>query len=104
MVKQYHPKAFIIENVPGMATLYWGQIKDEILRRFTNIGYNIECKILCAADYGVPQMRKRLIFMGVRKEIGRPEFPAARPGGLTPAFFLPSLSLLFVFLDPSYSF
>lgn len=34
MVKQYKPKAFIIENVPGMATLYEGQIKDEILKRF----------------------------------------------------------------------
>lgn len=33
MVKQYQPKAFIIENVPGMATLYEGQIKDEILRK-----------------------------------------------------------------------
>lgn len=61
MVKQYKPKAFIIENVPGMATLYEGQIKDEILKRFRKMGYNIECKILCAADYGVPQIRKRLI-------------------------------------------
>ena len=75
MVKQYQPKAFIIENVPGMATLYEGQIKEEILRRFTNMGYNIDCKILCAADYGVPQMRKRLIFMGIRKDIGVPKFP-----------------------------
>lgn len=76
MVKQYQPKGFIIENVPGMATLYDGQIKDEILRRFRNLGYNIECKILCAADYGVPQMRKRLVFMGVRSDIGTPVFPA----------------------------
>lgn len=76
MVKQYQPKGFIIENVPGMATLYDGQIKDEILRRFRNLGYNIECKILCAADYGVPQMRKRLVFMGVRSDIGAPVFPA----------------------------
>ena len=75
IVKQYQPKAFIIENVPGMATLYEGQIKDEILRRFKKMGYNIECKILCAADYGVPQMRKRLIFMGIRKDIGTPKFP-----------------------------
>ena len=75
MVKQYQPKAFIIENVPGMATFYEGQIKEEILRRFTNMGYNIDCKILCAADYGVPQMRKRLIFMGIRKDIGVPKFP-----------------------------
>lgn len=77
MVKQYQPKAFIIENVPGMATLYDGQIKEEILKRFRSMGYNIDCKILCAADYGVPQMRKRLIFMGVRKDIGEPEFPKA---------------------------
>lgn len=75
IVKQYQPKAFIIENVPGMATLYNGQIKDEILRRFNKLGYNIECKILCAADYGVPQIRKRLIFMGIRKDIGKPIFP-----------------------------
>ena len=75
MVKQYKPKAFIIENVPGMATLYEGQIKDEILKRFRKMGYNIECKILCAADYGVPQIRKRLIFMGIREDIGKPEFP-----------------------------
>lgn len=75
MVRQYQPKGFIIENVPGMATLYEGQIKDEILKRFRNMGYNIECKILCAADYGVPQMRNRLIFMGVRKDIGSPQFP-----------------------------
>ena len=77
MVKQYQPKGFIIENVPGMATLYEGQIKDEILRRFDAMGYNVQCKILCAADYGVPQLRRRLIFMGVRKDIGEPAFPAA---------------------------
>lgn len=75
MVRQFNPMGFIIENVPGMATLYNGQIKEEILRRFRNMGYNIECRILCAADYGVPQMRKRLIFMGVRKNVGKPGFP-----------------------------
>lgn len=74
-VKTYKPKGFIIENVPGMATMYQGQVKDEILKRFRNMGYNIDCKILLAADYGVPQMRKRLIFMGIRKDIGFPKFP-----------------------------
>ncbi len=75
MVKQYKPKGFIIENVPGMATMYKGQVKDEVLRRFDEIGYNIACQILKACDYGVPQMRKRLVFMGVRKDIGEPHFP-----------------------------
>lgn len=76
-VREYSPKGFIIENVPGMATLYNGQIKDEILRRFKALGYNVESRILCAADYGVPQIRRRLIFMGVRKDIGYPIFPDA---------------------------
>lgn len=80
MVRQYNPKGFIIENVPGMATLYDGQIKDEILRRFREMGYNIDCKILKACDYGVPQMRKRLVFMGVRNDIGTPHFPIPQFG------------------------
>lgn len=75
MVRQFQPMGFVIENVPGMATLYQGQIKEEILRRFDAIGYHVACRILCAADYGVPQMRKRLIFLGIRKDIGTPEFP-----------------------------
>lgn len=75
MVQQYQPKGFIIENVPGMATMYNGQVKDEVLRRFNEMGYNIACQILKACDYGVPQMRKRLVFMGVRKDIGEPHFP-----------------------------
>jgi DNA (cytosine-5)-methyltransferase 1 len=75
MVRQFNPKGFIIENVPGMATMYKGQVKDEILKRFKNLGYNVECKILCAADYGVPQLRRRLIFMGIRKDVGVPVFP-----------------------------
>ena len=75
MVKQYQPKGFIIENVPGMSTMYDGQVKEEVLKRFREMGYNVECQILCAADYGVPQLRKRLVYMGVRVDIGTPKFP-----------------------------
>lgn len=74
-VKRYHPKAFMIENVPGMATLYKGEVKNEIMRRFKNIGYNVTCKILCSADYGVPQIRKRLVFIGLRNSVKEYEFP-----------------------------
>ncbi len=77
MVKLYEPKAFVIENVPGMATLYEGQIKEEILKRFRALGYSVDCKILCAADYGVPQMRKRLVFIGIKDKLGKASFPEA---------------------------
>lgn len=74
-VKRYTPKAFMIENVPGMATLYKGEVKDEIVRRFSKIGYNVSYKILCSADYGVPQIRKRLIFVGLRNSKENFTFP-----------------------------
>lgn len=74
-VRQFQPKGFVIENVPGMSTLYNGEIREEILKRFKNLEYNVECRILCAADYGVPQLRKRLVFIGVRDDIGEPCFP-----------------------------
>lgn len=44
MVRQYKPKGFIIENVPGMATLYDGQIKDEILKGLTTWGTTYNAK------------------------------------------------------------
>lgn len=75
MVHRYKPKAFLIENVPGMATLYNGEVKDEILKRFREMGYKIDCKVLCSADYGVPQIRKRLVFVGLRDGEETFEFP-----------------------------
>ena len=75
-VEIFRPDGFIIENVPGMATLYKGEVKDEILKRFRKLGYNIDCRVLCAADYGVPQIRKRLVFIAIKNEFGEISFPA----------------------------
>ncbi len=74
-VKELKPKAFMIENVTGMATLYKGKVKEEIIKRFNKLGYNVNSQVLCAADYGVPQIRKRLIFIGLRKKLGEYDFP-----------------------------
>lgn len=75
IVDKMRPKAFLIENVPGLATLYGGIIKDEIIWRFKNLGYGTSMDMLCAADYGVPQMRRRVFFVGLREELGKFEFP-----------------------------
>lgn len=73
-VRRFKPKAFVIENVPGMATMYKGEVRNEIIRRFTAMGYTVNSEILCAADYGVPQIRKRLVFVGLRNGLTF-EFP-----------------------------
>ena len=73
LVKEIQPKAFVIENVPGLVGLFGGQIKDSIISKFTEMGYKIQYKILCSADYGVPQMRKRVVFVGYKN--GSFEYP-----------------------------
>ena len=84
-VRRFQPKAFLIENVPGMANLYNGEVKDEIVKRFRKMGYSVSYKIVCAADYGVPQVRKRLVFIGLRDSDTLFEFPAPY---LTPENYL----------------
>lgn len=83
LIGQVKPKGFVIENVPGLYSMHKGNIREEILRSLRELGYNVECKILLAADYGVPQTRKRLVFMGVRSDIGKPRFPIPTYGPTT---------------------
>lgn len=74
-VKELKPKAFLIENVPGLVRLYDGNVKNEIIKRLGNLGYTVEWKILCAADFGVPQVRTRVVFVGLLKKYGKFVFP-----------------------------
>jgi len=74
-VRELKPKAFLIENVPGLVRLYGGEVKNEILKRLEKMGYNVEWKILNTADYGVPQVRTRVVFVGVQKKYGKFNFP-----------------------------
>jgi DNA (cytosine-5)-methyltransferase 1 len=66
LVQELQPKAFLIENVPGLVSLFKGQIKNSILEEFQQMGYNINYQILNSADYGVPQTRKRVFFVGLK--------------------------------------
>lgn len=69
VVKDIQPKAFVMENVPGLVKLFKGKAKDEIISHFESIGYNVTYKILMASEYGVPQNRKRVFFVGLKKGI-----------------------------------
>lgn len=66
LVEEIQPVAFIIENVPGLVGLFDGQIKESIIEKFTQLGYSMKYKILCSSNYGVPQNRKRVIFVGMK--------------------------------------
>ena len=66
VVKGFQPEFFIMENVTGLATLHDGKIFDAVMNEYVNLRYSISHAIIYAADFGVPQMRKRLIIMGSR--------------------------------------
>lgn len=63
------PKFFVLENVSGLLSLEKGKFKDDIIKRFEGLGYNVDYRLLTASDYGVPQSRKRVFFVGLRKDI-----------------------------------
>lgn len=65
LVEQLKPKAFLLENVPGM--VYWkqGEFGATVLEEFGKLGYAVSKEILLAADFGVPQRRRRLFIVGL---------------------------------------
>lgn len=67
MVETIQPKAFVMENVPGLVRLFNGQVKEQVIEDFTNIGYKVEMRQLTASDFGVPQARTRVFFVGISK-------------------------------------
>lgn len=73
-VKYFSPRVFVMENVPNILSIGDGAVRESILADFRELGYNVEYKVLTASDYGVPQNRRRAIFVG--QKIGHYTFPA----------------------------
>ena len=66
------PKMFLFENVKGMLSMknpHGGKVIEDIKKRFDSIEYEIDFKVLDAADYGVPQHRERVFIIGWRKDL-----------------------------------
>jgi DNA (cytosine-5)-methyltransferase 1 len=61
----FHPKAFVMENVPNILSIGNGTIRDTIIRDFEALGYKVSVQVLIASDYGVPQNRRRAVFVGM---------------------------------------
>ncbi len=68
IVETIRPEFFVIENVKGLTTLAGGAFRDDIIQRFSDLGYNVSYKVLNAADYGIPQNRYRVFFVGMKQK------------------------------------
>lgn len=75
LVRGLEPKFFVMENVFGMLSHNGGGTVKQIVKDFNRIGYRTDWRILNAVNYGVPQRRKRIFFIGNRLGLPNP-FPA----------------------------
>lgn len=80
LLHETKPTYFLAENVPGILSLGNGEVVKQIMKEFSEIGinegfpgYEVQKIKLNAADYGVPQGRKRVIFMGISKRVAKKE-------------------------------
>jgi len=69
VIRDKTPKFFLIENVEGLLRKTHRASLDQIVNTLSELGYNLQYKLLNAADYEVPQDRKRVIFIGVRSDL-----------------------------------
>lgn len=69
LIKEIKPKAVMIENVRGLLSPRFDDYREEILHRISSLGYHTQIKLLNACDYGVPQLRPRVIIIGIRNDI-----------------------------------
>ena len=70
VVEKVHPKAFVMENVEALGKLEkWEPVRLKYLERARNLGYNCRPFILNATEYGVPQKRERVFFIGVKDNL-----------------------------------
>lgn len=81
----HRPKAFLLENVTGILTNDNGKTMQVILGALNELGYDVNYEILNAADFGLPQNRRRVIFVGFLKNLDISfEFPKGDPNTKVP--------------------
>lgn len=66
IVEIVQPSYFVMENVARLFTHNKGETKKEIIELFKKMNYNVDCKVVNTADFGIPQVRNRVLFIGNR--------------------------------------
>lgn len=76
LLGELRPRALLLENVPGMAQLADGAVRRQIEEDLSLGGYySVVSAVLDAGDFGAPQRRPRLVFVGVEQGLGEPSLP-----------------------------
>lgn len=84
IISETQPKCFILENVKGLVTHDKGKTINIIMDRLKATGFDVIYKVLTSLDYGVPQMRQRVYFIGVRKDLSKDITSFVWPSKISP--------------------
>lgn len=86
-VNDLKPAFFVMENVANLRGVSGGNLFKEIIKRMESLDYEVTTGVLLAADYGTPQLRQRLFFLGSRRGLNKIQLPypthSAIPGIFT---------------------
>lgn len=67
IIEQSKPPAVLLENVPGFASAKFAPYRKDLFRSLARLGYKVDCKVLNASDFGVPQLRPRFVLVALKQ-------------------------------------
>src|SRR3989344_761462 len=70
VLREFNPNLFLFENVKGLLSMQGGELLKTIISLFESLGYKVQYKLLNAADFGVPQIRERIVIIGSKLKNG----------------------------------
>lgn len=79
ILKEKEVKFFLLENVKGLVNHDRGRTIAEVLKLLRGAGYKVDWKVLKSSNYGIPQIRERVYFVGVRKDLVSDNFKFSFP-------------------------
>lgn len=71
LISEINPRAVMLENVRGFMDPVFLNYRESILRQIRELGYTVQINLLNASDYGVPQLRPRVVIVGIRHDIDK---------------------------------
>jgi DNA (cytosine-5)-methyltransferase 1 len=69
LVKELQPRAVMLENVRGLLDSIFDEYRTKIIKNLEKLGYSADWELLNASDYGVSQLRPRVVFVAVKREL-----------------------------------
>lgn len=80
LIDEMRPRAVMIENVRGFLSAVFDDYRGQLRNQLTKLGYSVDWRLLNASDYGVPQLRPRVVIVAIRRDLANAfDWPTPQP-------------------------